>query len=292
MSTLTATSTLADLQAQVMTWLKGELDKKNGEGEATHRDFCKLMSHLVGDDVTAAQYSLDLDKLEADITKLLSKSSKPAKPDAGCLTSTPVPPAPVTPDEEDADRAQATLHRIRLKYLAVSERLCLKGASSLHAIVNSLKVCLTGTGNQTEKYPVDILFGLGGLLAGQPLAPLSVGLGNGVAVIMSCHLLSFCAIKFGWLTSGSPLPPVVQQSVGRRLLRCLRVSARYDPAPDLQTQIQKTFQAKVQASLRTRPTPLQFLFGSGTWITAACCKLLSCSAVLAAHVLHQKHFIH
>lgn len=111
-------------------------------------------------------------------------------------------------------------------------------------------------GNNTEKWPIEILFHiLSSDGPGDPVKDCTVGLSIGFGTTLAAYLFCWAAIKL-------ELYPVLPRhpELARRLLKCLRMSATYDPAPNLMQQIFKSIGGKIQASARQRPTTLMMLF--------------------------------
>jgi hypothetical protein len=110
-------------------------------------------------------------------------------------------------------------------------------------------------GNQTSKYPVEVLFSWLGLKAGDPITPFSVGIAIGMGTIMSCFLVCHA------LRSRSQWCPwsldTVVDHLGHHLLKVLRIHAIFDPPTDTMSLLRKTIGSKIAASNRSRPSPLQ-----------------------------------
>jgi hypothetical protein len=255
------------LLAEVMKWIKLQTVEKDANGDPVYPDMAAWLSAKVATD----QYPNLLDDLEKKVVALLVKHKENVKAETLVSVCPQIPP--VDNGSDPGGRADACKHRISLKHMGVHEKLSLKGASNAFAILAAFQTSLCGKGNQTEKYPIELLFNLGGLTPGAALQPLSVGVGIGCAVVLSSHLMAAAGIHFGWFdpkrTDREEVLRLrenvkVHVDLARRMLRVLRLTGSYDPKPDLKKQVAETLSSKFQASQRTRPTTLQILFGPGT----------------------------
>jgi len=111
-------------------------------------------------------------------------------------------------------------------------------------------------GNNTEKWPLEIIFHvLTSASVGTPIEDFTMGLSIGFGTTLAAFLFCYAAIKLEW----APLL-AVNPELAKRLLKCIRMSATYDPAPNLLQQIFKSLSGKIQAAARQRPTTLMMLF--------------------------------
>ena len=276
------------LFTEVMKWIKKETEETDEHGDPFHADMASWLSAKVA----IGDYPNQLDALEKQVLACLVKNSKMVKAETLLSVCPRVPPA--DDGSDPAGRAEACKHRVSLKHMGVHEKLSLKGASNAFAILQALQTSMCGKGNQTEKYPIELLFNLGGLTDGTPLAPLTVGMGIGNGVVLSSHLMAAAAIRFQWFGSAAGSDAVrllhdhnaVHVDLARRMLRVLRLTGTYDPKPDLKKQVTETLTSKMQAAARTRPTTLQMLFGP---VTQASCSARFCQCALTMCGLELYH---
>jgi len=111
-------------------------------------------------------------------------------------------------------------------------------------------------GNNTEKWPLEILFHvLTSDSPGSHIQNFTIGLSIGFGTTLAAFLFCYTAIKLEWIAL---LP--ANPELAKRLLKCLRMTATYEPAPSLVLQIFKSLGGKIQAAARQRPTTLMMLF--------------------------------
>lgn len=133
-----------------------------------------------------------------------------------------------------------------------------------------LEICdrnlLTENGNQTEKYPLEVLFRSTSQQPGDPVDSWSVSLSIGFGTTMACLIGLWAFFRCSDWTGDVPLGPGVQgpvtfdmlaQAFGPMLLKTIRLHAVYDPPVDTWNLIQKSLGGKIQASNRQRPNPCQ-----------------------------------
>lgn len=247
--------------SEVIMWLKEQSEQVDAAGRPKCSDVpAVLAKHFRPDqgDVLTKQLAADLKELEQQCLRAV-KAKDPVKR-AAHLTMVPAPPlASVDGDGEVALQQ----HALRVWQLGFLEVYSFKGASSLYAVLEVVKVNLTGAnGKQTQKYPLEILFDLGHALpaSGSPIQDFSVGTANGFAVVLGSYLCCIVAAMRGWMKPDSSLTPTVRAALGVKLLKCLRLYATYAPKGDLRAQAQITLSTKIQAANRSRPTTLQMLF--------------------------------
>lgn len=92
-------------------------------------------------------------------------------------------------------------------------------------------------GNQTELYPLQVLFELLGKTPGEPVSPFSVGISIGMGTTMGAFLTVTAALQMDILrTSGGPNSKAWRQIAGK-LIKCLRITCTYEPAANMQEQV-------------------------------------------------------
>jgi hypothetical protein len=127
------------------------------------------------------------------------------------------------------------------------------GASSLCDVLDILqRNMVSDGGNNTEKWPLEILFHvLTSDSPGSHIQNFTIGLSIGFGTTLAAFLFCYAAIKLEWIAM---LP--ARPELAKRLLKCLRMTATYEPAPSLVLQIFKSLGGKIQAAARQRPTTL------------------------------------
>jgi len=158
-------------------------------------------------------------------------------------------------------------HAVRLWQMGFEEHMSIKGASSLASIMVILRGNIAGKGNQTDKFPLEVLFRLQGQQPGSLIDDFSVGISTGFGVTLACILGCMAAIDLGWLRPGVQASLEDEKLIARQLLRMLRLTCTYSPKPDMRSQVQESLGVKIQASTRARPTTIQMLFSPDTHLT-------------------------
>jgi hypothetical protein len=144
--------------------------------------------------------------------------------------------------------------RIRLWQLGYTEDSSIRGAASMADIMAIVQKCILKE-NETEKYPLEVLFGLNGTAApGDALKPFQAGISVGSATASAAFVIAHCAIKYKW--DKHPEWP----AFAIKLLKCLRLTVSWEPAGSLSEQIQKSVHNKIQAAARSRPSVIQMHF--------------------------------
>ena len=144
--------------------------------------------------------------------------------------------------------------RIRLWQLGYTEDSSIRGAASTVDIMAVVQKCILKE-NETEKYPLEVLFELNGCAAaGNALKPFKAGISVGSSTASAAFVIAHCAIKYKWDTH--PEWP----AFANKLLKCLRLTASWEPAGSLSEQIQKSVHSKIQAAARSRPSVIQMHF--------------------------------
>lgn len=118
---------------------------------------------------------------------------------------------------------------------------------------------IRGNGNQTEKYPLQVLFCLLGASTGDPIRNFSIGLSVGFATTIAAMLTALAAIHLRWMVRAQDTGVPACQCVARKLLAVLQLCCTYDPQPDTMAQATASIHEKMAASSRQRPTTLQLL---------------------------------
>ena len=119
--------------------------------------------------------------------------------------------------------------------------------------------------------------------AGQDIAHSSLAIGIGTATCMASYLTVLFAIKLQalddvLLSSG----PAVQRDLAMRLMKCLVIHGVASAGDDLEELVLGTMRSKIQASARSRPTPLQ--------MQAMLAKLVSLKAAQQSRVSREQLF--
>jgi hypothetical protein len=144
--------------------------------------------------------------------------------------------------------------RIRLWQLGYTEDSSIRGAASTVDIMAVVQKCIL-TENETEKYPLEVLFGLNGSAAhGDALKPFETGISVGSSTASAAFVIAHCAIKYKW--DKHPEWP----AFAIKLLKCLRLTVSWEPAGSLSEQIQQSVHNKIQAAARSRPSVIQMHF--------------------------------
>ena len=242
-------------------WLQLHSSELNENGQPKFTDVPGVLGNVYKIDtgnVLLQQLSSSLKELEQQCLKAIK--AKPAVKNLVYIAAVPASAA----DETDASLGESELHKhnVRIWQMGFEEKFSFKGASSLFAVLEVVKVNLFGTGNQTQKYPIEILFDCGQSLPvpGSAVSDFSIGYGNGCAVVLGSVLCCCAAVTGGWMRPDSLVEPRLKADLGSRLLKCIRLAATYNPKADLKSQLQSILGTKIQASNRLRPTTLQMLF--------------------------------
>jgi hypothetical protein len=88
--------------------------------------------------------------------------------------------------------------------------------------------------------------------------PFSLAIAIGTATSMAAYLTAIFAKKLDLLSNSlSSSSPVVQKDLATRLLKCLVLHGTCEPKDSVEDVVLGSLRTKIQASARTRPTPLQ-----------------------------------
>ena len=123
--------------------------------------------------------------------------------------------------------------------LAVEGLPCIlpTGAPNNADLVSIMEQNIRAEGNQTEHYPLQVLFELLGKKPGEPVSPFSVGISIGMGTTMGAFLTVVAALQMDILkTSGGPASKAWKQIAGK-LIKCLRITCTYEPASNTQEQV-------------------------------------------------------
>jgi hypothetical protein len=119
--------------------------------------------------------------------------------------------------------------------------------------------------------------------AGQSIAHGSLAIGIGTATCTASYLTVLFAIKLQALEDAlHSCGPAVQRDLALRLMKCLVIHGVASAGEDLEELVLGTMRTKIQASARTRPTPLQ--------LQAMLGRLVDLTAVQQSRVPRQQLF--
>lgn len=149
--------------------------------------------------------------------------------------------------------------QLRLWQMCFSEEASIKGASNLCDILDIIqRDIVTTDGNNTAKYPLEVLFGATSTARnpGEAIEDFCVGLSIGFGTTLAAFLVAKAAIDLAWKDK---LPAPDFQVIAPKLIKILHLHCIYDPADTITEQIKKSLGGKIQAASRQRPTTLQML---------------------------------
>lgn len=238
-------------------FIRGEVDQKDDFDDAKFADVPDYLTARFITPESQLKHKHDLQELERKCAIILGEVA-----------------APIFQQSIPQQRAGTSVRllrgvkplKVRLHQMGFSENSAVKGSSNLVDVLKTLDANLVGKGCLTEKYPLEILYGLNNSRAqpGDEVEPFSIGVSIGFGVTLACHLACLAALHMPWL---DPLPPGVQESqqefqrdMAQRILAMLRLTATHTPAATLEEQVRETLSTKIQASARPRPTTLQMLY--------------------------------
>jgi hypothetical protein len=138
-----------------MRYIRGHLNAVTNDGEPIYADVPEFLeAHFKGD---TARLKATILALESQACAILGLSDPIRVPEPF------VQVVPVVAHQQarrgGVKTAPAPIQG-RLYQLGFTETASLKGASSLVAILNILKTNIEGSGNQTGKYPIEVLYQL------------------------------------------------------------------------------------------------------------------------------------
>ena len=213
---------LHGLFQQAMQLLKTEMEILNEKGKPKYIDACDwLSSKMVTMEDRAAHRRL--------LTNLLDQCGRHLNIDIfsgpfnAYQSSVPYELKTGMPPDERLKHFS-----LRLWQFGVSEVSHVKGAPPLHGVRDCLQRFLAGTGCETSKFPLEILFEWPNQWQQSPAArprdpveDFSLAVSIGSSVTMACHLLCWVAAKLDWLGSEDFLPFDLRKDVAHRLMRCI-----------------------------------------------------------------------
>ena len=216
---------LLSIFKDVMKLLQESIDQKTPDGYPKYVDVCEWMSAQLSTQTLRDEYVKKLQDLES-----LCCSSAGADPILDFQT------------KKFAGGGKYEKRPLRLWQLGVQEDCHVKGAPPLHAVRDNMQKFLTGFGNETEKYPLKVLFEWcepmpdssrpAGLLA-DGILPLSVSLSTGSSVTMASHLVCWGVLQLG--LDLSTFEKELRKDISERILKCIRVLAETCcPSPSTQ----------------------------------------------------------
>jgi hypothetical protein len=148
-------------------------------------------------------------------------------------------------------------HQLLLVQLAIGEDACPRGSPSADCCLEIFdRNVLEGTGNQTDKYPLEVHFGALGLQTGQAVGDFAVGLVIGFGTTLACYLTLWATLRWESWSSGVTHAALVT-AWGPQLLKVLRLHCTWDPPADTMALIMKSLGGKIAAANRQRPNPCQ-----------------------------------
>jgi hypothetical protein len=245
-----------------LSFIRGKMDQLSPEGEPAFADVTEYLSATYDSEDKKRELAQKLVSLEKCCCAILRAAPNEVFQDT-------VPAVPVVPKKKKGPAKAPQLLQCRLYQIGFTEASSVKGASPLNAIVQIMATNLQGRGNQTEKYPIELLYTLNnpGAQVGSPVAPFSVGISVGFELVLASFLCCIAALELPWL-QGSRGPGGIsaeekefQEDIAGRLLRMLRLTGTYQPRDTLQGQVQETLATKIMASQRMRPNSIQMLYG-------------------------------
>ena len=202
---------LTQVFTHVLNYLKGEIGVEDVSGRPQYTDVCEWMCQLLHSKEMRDAYCTSLAGLLAE-----------------CVQICQVDPG------EHQDKVPATLQQenrlrafpLRLWQLGIHEASHVKGAPPLHSVRDCMQKFIAGYGNETIKYPLEVLFNWTSPFSPADLQPdtdipnFSIALAIGSSVTMACHLLCIGVMKTGILNADS-LSPTGRKELAHRLVKCL-----------------------------------------------------------------------
>lgn len=201
------------------------------------------------------QMHRDLANLEVQCRDLLSED--PSSPFV-----THVPDVHINTDGSTG--AKIPIRRLhRLSQLGFAEENHPKSSAAMHAVYVCLETLCCGDGARTHCYPIEILYtwkiaGVDTLAAGDEIKPFSLVVFVGTAVTMT-HYVFVLAVMGTKILSDPSVPEEVKKEVANRTMRALVITCTCDPQGSPDKQLELAMSAKMQASMRTRPTILSMM---------------------------------
>lgn len=233
---------LAECYQELLGMMKGKMEC---DGQPKHADLCEWFQAEYSMPILMQNLAAELQQLERDCLQIGPVQGKPMP--------VTVPYAPIKlPGSLTATGHALTL---RLWHFGFEEAAGVKGSPCLCDVFEVCKKNLmSDVGNDTEKFPITVLFELlGGNAAGTALQNFSVGLQVGFGTTYGSLLTCLAAIQFKWLDK---FP-----GMAARLLKCLQLESLYRPCATIAQSISEGIASKIQATVRQRPNPMQLLYG-------------------------------
>ena len=98
---------------------------------------------------------------------------------------------------------------------------------------------------------------LGPPAPGSTVLPFSLAIAIGTATSLAAYLTLIFAMKLKLLDAAVSSGPAAQTDLATRLLKCLVIHGTCNPQDSVEELVMSSLKTKIQASSRTRPTPLQ-----------------------------------
>lgn len=240
--------------AAVFAGMQASMGQLDAEGLPQYKDVHHWLQEEYGTADARDALVRDLQGLEGRCREVLGLA-------AGDYQTT----VPSSFSDSSAGESRPATFKLRLWQVDFRRTGQVKAGASLHAIRDCVHKNLVGRGNETAKYPLEVLFDWqwsGGGAAGSEIVPFSIGVAIGTATTVASYLTAIYALRLNLLEdalrgSSGPGGPGGPVDLATRLLKCLVLHATSDPKPSLEEQILDSLRTKIQASARTRPTPLQ-----------------------------------
>eukprot|EP00435_Cladocopium_sp_Y103_P031723 s1605_g8.t1 len=201
----------------IMQALKAAMDKKDANGQALYSDVCEWMSCSFPTPGHRASWKDKLVALENQCCAVLE------------LTETPhferdFPSVEL--EQQCFDRRPHALWQ-----LGFSETRHVKGAPPLHGVCANLQKFVCGFGNETGKYPIEILYEWEGNQTHRPagddqqtegIEPFTLAVSTGSSVTLASYLFCWGVIENNALDSLVSQSDAAGKALAKRLLQCLR----------------------------------------------------------------------
>lgn len=207
---------MAKILNECLACLKGEMDTKDAQGFPKFTDVCEWFADKLATEDSRLAYKARLDDLLdkcQDLGQVEALTGfQSSRPDSLKYT--------------ENGMEHLTKFSLRLWQIGVHEQSHVKGAPPLHAVFDNMQKLLIGHGNETAKYPLELLFDWGCPWSkgnSPEIECFTVGISIGSSVTMACHLLCWAVLKLGIMESTDR--PADQQAIkcelAKRLLKCL-----------------------------------------------------------------------
>jgi hypothetical protein len=227
-----------DIDHQVKEWLKDNVETPK------HPSVTKWLETRFGTPEQVVWLSAALRDLDAKVTAGLGNLA-----DDTDMYQLVVPPTPPThkPTKDI---------KLRLWQLGFEKDASVKGPSNLVDIKEIItRSANQGTGMNTSKFNIEVVFGHLGLQEGGNIEDFRVGVSIGFGVTTACYCICLNVI----LSDIFSKDYAEFQKLCPLLRTCLRPCGLYDPAPTKMLQAFKSVGGKMAATNRQRPNVLQLL---------------------------------